>query len=194
LGESWVKKDVYIYCMHTAIHTSRKLEKLIKKWVVPQPHNIENAPLGKWNATVFFVDRKKCWLITNAKTQYHVILPDIKAADIADIDRIFKRAFYTQLQYDGFSISLDNVNRLLEDVHLYPTDNDKSTTVYQNQRLLDLDYWKYEYQRLEYMPIRDLTNRINKTPINLTSKKRFSGYTDALTEMKRLLDTNAIGE
>lgn len=106
--------------MLTAIHTSRKLEKLIKKWVVPQTHNTENAPLGKWNATVFFVDRKKCWLITNAKTQYHVILPDVKAADIADIDRIFKRAFYAQLQYDGISISLDNVNRLLNDVHLYP--------------------------------------------------------------------------
>ncbi|WP_373285065.1 DUF6933 domain-containing protein [Parapedobacter defluvii] len=67
-------------------------------------------------------------------------MPNIKAADVADIDRIFKRAFYTQLQYDGFFISSDNVNRLLNDVHLYPTDNDRSTTAYQNQRLLDLDY------------------------------------------------------
>ncbi|MFB2121485.1 hypothetical protein [Parapedobacter sp. 2B3] len=174
--------------MHTAIHTSRKLEKLIKKWVIPQTGNIQNAPLGKWNATVFFVDRKKCWLVTNAKTQYHVILPDIKAADMADIDRIIKQAFYTQLQYDGISISLDNVNRLLNDVLLYPTDNDRSTTAYQNQRLLELDYWKHGYQGLEHMPIRDLTNRINKTPINLISKKRFSACTDALTEMKRLLD------
>ena len=52
---------------------------------------------------------------------------------------IIKRAFYTQLQYDGISISLDNVNRLLNDVHLYPTDNDRSTTAYQNTTLWSND-------------------------------------------------------
>lgn|GEM_PF-3446674 len=56
--------------MHTAIHTSRKLEKLIKKWVVSQTHNIENAPLGKWNATVFFVDRKKSWLLDSVRRNF----------------------------------------------------------------------------------------------------------------------------
>ena len=78
----------------------------------------------------------------------------------------YLNGLFIQLQYDGFSISLDTVNRLLNDVQLYPTDNDRSTTAYQNQRLLDLDYCKYEYTSLEYMPIRDL-KPMEKTAIGV---------------------------
>jgi hypothetical protein len=50
--------------MQTAIHTTKKLEKLIRKFMAAEPP-LQQSPLGKWNATVFYVDRKKCWLLMN---------------------------------------------------------------------------------------------------------------------------------
>ncbi|MCF6214239.1 MAG: hypothetical protein L3J45_09475 [Flavobacteriaceae bacterium] len=86
--------------MRTPIYTSRKLEKQVKK-LIKKKQKIDCGILGKWNATLFYVSRKKCWLISNAKTQYNVILTDIKAEDLKSIDVIFKNAFYGQLTYDG---------------------------------------------------------------------------------------------
>lgn len=52
----------------TKIHTTKKLEKLIQKYITTE-EDIEQGPLGKWKATVFYVNRKKCWLFTNALTK-----------------------------------------------------------------------------------------------------------------------------
>jgi hypothetical protein len=55
--------------MRTKIHTTRKLEKLIKKYISNDKVS-ESGKLGKWNATVFYVSRKKCWLISNRLVMY----------------------------------------------------------------------------------------------------------------------------
>ena len=74
--------------MITPIYTTKKLEKLIKKLIIINKID-EFGILGKWNATMFYVNSKKCWLISNALTQYNVILTDVKSADLGSIGTIF---------------------------------------------------------------------------------------------------------
>ncbi|MBA3986873.1 MAG: hypothetical protein H0X63_09965 [Flavobacteriales bacterium] len=156
--------------MHTQIHPSKKLEKtiqpLIQKGSVPS----ENF-FGKWNATIFYVNRKKCWLVTNAKTQYNVLMTDIKAADLKNIEPIFKNAFFSQLVYDGIIVPFETLDQHICTLCFLSTDNDRKTTGFQNYRLADMEYWKAYYGSLENMPISDLNNRMNNIYIHLTKSR-----------------------
>jgi hypothetical protein len=170
----------------TKIHTTKKLEKLVKK-LIATDKKTDCGILGKWNATVFYVDRKKCWLITNGLTKYNVILTDIKASDLSKIENIFKNALFAQLIYDGIITDFENLNAIIGELNFLPTDNDRSTTGYQNQRLEQLDWWKYHFGSLENMPIKDLTNRMNTSPIHIGKGRKMSDYTDSIKEMKKII-------
>ncbi|MDW5290795.1 DUF6933 domain-containing protein [Formosa sp. PL04] len=172
--------------MKTKIHTTKKLEKLVKK-LITTDQETDCGILGKWNATVFYVDRKKCWLISNGLTKYNVILTDIKSSDLNTIDQIFKDALFGQLIYDGILTDFETINLIIGGLVFLPTDNDRSTTGFQNQRLFELDWWKNDFDSLENMPIRDLTNRMNTSPIHIGKEKKMSDFTDSVEEMKKLL-------
>ncbi|WP_334113776.1 DUF6933 domain-containing protein, partial [Paucihalobacter sp.] len=118
----------------TSIHLTKKLEKLVKKLISKEPEG-SDALLGNWNATVFYVDRKKCWLITNADTKYNVVLTDIKASDLKRIEHLFKNAFYGQLVYDGIIIDFETINAAIGSLQFLPTNNDRSTLGFQNHSL-----------------------------------------------------------
>ncbi|CAZ94357.1 DUF6933 domain-containing protein [Zobellia galactanivorans] len=170
----------------TKIHTTKKLQKLVKK-LISTDQNHDSGKLGKWNGTVFYVDRKKCWLLTNGLTKYNVILTDIKASDLTNIDSIFKESFFGQLVYDGIITDFEKLDLIIGQLEFLPTDNDRKTTGYQNHRLRDLDWWKYEFGSLENMPIKDLTNRLNTSPIHIGKGHKTSDYTDSIKEMEKLL-------
>jgi len=162
------------------------LEKLIKKLIVTD-QNSNSGILGKWNATVFYVNRKKCWLITNGLTKYNVILTDIKSSELGGIEQIFKDAFFGQLIYDGIITDFENLDSIIGGLDFLPTDNDRSTTGFQNHSLESLDWWKYEFGNLENMPIKDLINRLNTSPIHIGKGHKMSDYTSSIEEMKKIL-------
>ncbi|MFL1897270.1 DUF6933 domain-containing protein [Aquimarina sp. 2-A2] len=172
--------------IRTKIHTTKKLEKLIKK-LISTDQNTEYGKLGKWNATIFYVDRKKCWLLTNGITKYNVILTDLRAGDLKNIDSIFLNSLYTQLIYDGIMTDFKQLQSIIGGLDFLPTDNDRSTTAFQNQRLYELDWWKYDFGSVENMPIKELTNKINTSSIHIGKGRKMSDYTNSIKEMKKIL-------
>lgn len=172
--------------MQTNIHTTKKLEKTIKPLIQKDPAT-DDSLLGKWNATLFYVNRKKCWMVTNAKTQYNVLLTDIKAAHLKNIDQIFKDTFYTQLVYDGIILPFETMDTLIGKISFLPTDNDRSTTTFQNHRLAEIEYWTAKYGSLEHMPIKKLNHNINTILINFGKTMKRREYTTAADEIKALL-------
>lgn len=170
----------------TKIHITKKLEKLAKRLIVTDQNAVAGI-LGKWNATVFYVDRKKCWLFTNGLTRYNIILANMRASDIDNIEGIFKNTLYTQLVFDGIVTDFKYVDKIVGKLDFMKTDNDKSMMGFQNQRLYDLDLWKHQFGSLDNMPIKDLTNRMNKSIIHIGKSRRMADYTDAISEMKKQL-------
>ena len=170
----------------TNIHITRKLENLVKK-LIRTDQASDNGILGKWNATVFYIDRKKCWLVSNGLTKYNIILTDIKASELSKIELIFKNTLYAQLVYDGIIMEFAYLDSILGSLVFLPTDNDRKTTGFQNQRLYELDLWKMEFGSLKKMPMKDLANRMNKSPIHIGKGRKMSDYTDSISEMKRIL-------
>lgn len=173
----------------TPIHVTKKLEKTIRKLVRTDLPEGQPGLLGKWNAALFYVDRKKCWLVTNALTKYSVVLPDITAATLPHIDKLFRFALGDQLLYDGIKTSLEDVEQLIGDLIFLPTDNDRKITTFQNHRLYDLEFYKYRYGRLEDMPLNRLTNNLNTYPTQIGKGHSRNSYTRATEEMRKLLET-----
>ncbi len=149
--------------MSTPIHITKKLEKLISKHIEKSTMEC-NAFLGKWNANIFYVDRKKCWLITNADTKFSIILPDLKSSDIKIFTEIFIENLYSQLIFESILTDFNRLKDWIGNVELLPTDNDRKTIGTQNYIFESLKYWKYEFRTFENMPFRELTRRINSLP------------------------------
>lgn len=172
--------------MQTTIHVSKKLEKAISKLIKNPTIDTSEGILGKWNATLFYMDRKKCWLFVNAKTAYSLVLINVKSADLGSIDDAFKDALYAQLVYDGIIIDFSYLSAIIGTVNFCSTDNDKRTIGFQNQRIHELDLWKHQYETIDKMPIKDLTNRMNSVPIHLGKSKKMSDFTTSINEIKQL--------
>lgn len=172
--------------MRTRIYTSKKLEKFVEK-LITLDTDADTGIFGKWNATLFYVERKKCLLFTNGFTKYNVILPDIKSSDLKNLGEKFRSTFINQLIYDGIIADFKKVDSAIGGLAFLSTDNDRSNIGFQNQRVYELEIWKAEFRSLEHMPTTELASRMNRIHIHLGKSKRFSDFTDSSKEMKRLL-------
>lgn len=150
--------------MNTNIFLSRKLEKLVPKEKIQVPDSFEENPLGTWSANVFYVDRKKCWIITNSLSFYTLILQDISSKEIKNLTAIFTQIFLQQLQVDGINLSLTELQKIIGEVHLFSTNNDKRTLGVQNSLKVYIEDWKHEYGSFKNWPFRELNRRINGIP------------------------------
>ncbi|MBI9052807.1 MAG: hypothetical protein JEY96_03260 [Bacteroidales bacterium] len=150
--------------MKTGIYISRKLEKLIPKKFIRESVQVIENPLGTWSANIFYVSRKKCWILTNSVSFYTVILQDISTAAIKNINEIFTHTLFHQLQTDEIAIDIQEVQNLFGEVDLFTTNNDRRTIGVQNSLSINFDDWKYEFGDFSNWPFRDLNRRINGIP------------------------------
>ena len=148
---------------YTQIYTTRKLEKTIKKSVVEKKET-ENKILGEWVATIFYVDRKKCWLIVNKLTKYLLILSDIKTSDLNNITRIFSENLYSQLKSDGIEIDYKTLSKLIGEIKLCETNNDRSANGSLNNCMFSIEQWKIDYGSFENLPFRKINSGLNSSP------------------------------
>lgn len=100
---------------------------------------------------------------------------------------IFKEAFFIQLAFHRIVITYQQLDSMIGKLDFLPTENDPSTTGFQNHYLELLVWWKHEYRLLENMPMSNLTNQLNANPIHLGKKKNSSDYTNSIKEMKKIL-------
>lgn len=156
--------------MTTQIHLTRKLEKTVGKYISKETQ-VKNEYLEKWSANIFYVDRKKCWILVNSLTKYSLLLSDLKSADIKNFSKLFKETFYSQLIYDGIIVEYKLIETIIGDVKLKETDNDRSANGSLNNSMYTLDYWKYEYGSFENMNFRDLNHRLNINPNQMLNYK-----------------------
>ncbi|WP_297338210.1 hypothetical protein [Algoriphagus sp.] len=170
--------------MSTPIHVSKKLEKLIKKYVTPSGSTETTGILGKWNATVFYTNRRKNWLVYNPKTHYSLILENLSAKDLPNIREMIAEKFQLQLIVDGIDATQAQVNWLLDEINFHPTDADRSATALINQLLYIIEFHQHpEY----YKSLAELNFDLNDRIFSLDGSSRFSQLTKPKEQMKKIL-------
>lgn len=148
----------------TDIYTSKKLESIIPKSLIQNDSSTNLNPLGKWNATVFSVSRKKCLLLTNSITRWSLMLSDIKKSDYANLSETFITTFIDQLRIENISFSESTLRELVGEIAFHRTDNDKAIIGTQNYLLGYVDFWKSKYGPIENWNFRILNTHINSVP------------------------------
>lgn len=148
----------------TEIYTSRKLESNVSKELIQKESIGKYNPLGKWNATIFFVSRRKCLLITNSITRYSVFIPGIKKADFKNLSELFINAFTEQLKRDAILNKELDVRKLIGEIKLHKTDNNRPIIGTQNYILESIDTLKKRYRSFEDWNFRDINKRVNGIP------------------------------
>jgi hypothetical protein len=170
--------------MSTPIFVSKKLEKLIKKYITTTPEKESAGILGKWNATVFYTQGRENWLLYNPKTHYSVILENIEARDLLNIREKIGEELELQLVIDGIEITSEQRNWLLDEISFHPTDGDRSTTAYMNQILYLIPY----YQRPEfYISLAGVNAVLNDSVFSLDGYSKFTSITKPRLEMEKIL-------
>lgn len=150
--------------MSTRINISRKLESVIPKSLIKKEYIGLTNPLGKWTASLFYVSRKKCLLITNSNAKYSIIIDRITKVSLENFSNVFTNTLYEQLLTDEIEIDLMTVQSLVGEVELFETDNDKQLIGTQNSIRLYLEDWKHKFGHIENWPFREINKRINRIP------------------------------
>jgi hypothetical protein len=154
----------------TNIYTTRKLEKVTKEFI-SENDTIENEYLGDWTSTLFYVSQKKCWLLINKLTKYLLILPNMKKNDLKNLTSIFRETFYAQLVFDGIITDFELIEKIIGEIKLCETNNDRSTNGSLNNCLFQIEDWKFEFDGFENMNFRDLNGRLNSSPNKMLNWK-----------------------
>ncbi len=166
----------------TTIYTSRKLEKQIKGFL-SENSNEDNEFLGDWHARLFYVNHKKCWLLINKLTNYRLMIPDIKKSDLQNITSLFKENFHAQLAMDGINKDYKLIDKIIGDIVLCETNNDRRQNGFLNDCMFSINIWKGQFGSFENMPFRELNRRLNDVPIKLVK------WGLPKDNMRKLLDT-----
>ena len=106
------------------IFVSKKLETVVPSTLIQLKSDLIDNYIGKWNATIFYVSRKKCILLTNSTARYTVILPGLVKNDFKNITEILVENLTKQFEKDGILITKMALVRLIGTVALLKTDND----------------------------------------------------------------------
>ncbi|MDY0142429.1 MAG: hypothetical protein RBR97_11110 [Bacteroidales bacterium] len=148
----------------TDIYTSKKLETIIPVSLIKTESTIKRNPFEKWNATVFFISRKKCLLVTNSITRYSLILSGLTKSDLENLSEIFINTFIDQLETEEILFNELELRVLIGKIALHKTDNDRTIIGNQNYILRYIDNWKDEFGSFENWDFRNINKRINRVP------------------------------
>ena len=146
------------------IFVSKKLETVVPSSLIQLESDLIDNYIGKWNATIFYVSRKKCVLLTNSSSRYTVILPGLVKNDFKNITEILIERLTKQFEKDGISLTQMALGRMIGKVSILKTDNDKKIIGTQNYILGYIDDWKYEFGDFTNWDFYEIGRRINGIP------------------------------
>jgi len=149
--------------MKTEIFTTKKLEKIIAL-KVENKITESNSLLGKWNASVVYIAKKKCLIFVNSKTFFTVIIPRFSTTQLKNIDKLFLENFESQLIYEKIEVNFEGLKSKIGEITFHPTDNDRKLNGIINYNISKVDDLKYDYEVFNSLVIRDLTKRLNLAP------------------------------
>lgn len=170
--------------MSTPIYVSKKLEKMIKKLISKNSKTEVQGILGKWNATVFYINRKKNWLLFNPKTHYSLILENISAKDLPKIKEKISQELQAQLMLDGIDSTQEQINRLIGGISFLPTDADRSALGYMNQILFAIEC---VHASDLYPTLTHVNTYLNDSILSLDGASKYTNLTKPKEEMEKTL-------
>ena len=131
-----------------------------------------------WHANLFYLNRKKCLLITHNESIYSLFLYNVVKKEVPTLMARIKEQLKEQMRRDDFTIAL--IAYMLESLGeiRYAKTSDRSVLGYMNE-MVHAVKWYAEYDGT--VDVTDLNRRINETPYKKAE------YAYSKDELKHLL-------
>jgi hypothetical protein len=123
-----------------------------------------------WNANYVAILGKKCWMITHTQTRYTVLVPDVTAKEIENLQILFFECLMNQLSLKQL-VQPEQIRQFIGEIVFYPTNNDRSCIAYNNRRIEDISYWKSKFYHFQDIPFSKIGVSINEIGTKLTDGK-----------------------
>lgn len=148
----------------------RCTSKLIKEIDLAKNDLVDNASqestLGEWYTNLFFFQRKKCLIFTNARTLFTFISFGVNRAQIKNLGELFREGFGKALLDEGFDGAL--IQRMADecrDIQFGKT-NDKSVIGAMNDHVRSAKWKVCCDGGLEKCDYTRLIKKLNRTPFS----------------------------
>lgn len=154
------------------IYTSRKLEKLVKKFIIAGASGDAEKLLSSFYAELITIHRKRCWIVIHELSLFCVLLPNMTGARVKNATQILAKAFENQLRFEGIlplegEVPEDLRVGLLnpaETIQLASTNANRKTTGYLRDRIENLKYREEDYPNYESYPFEHEAGVLNRYP------------------------------
>ena len=142
------------------IRCTKKLLSELK--VKPTNEDPPKDPFWSWHANMFYIDRRKCVLITNDITLFTLFIPALKKPDFQKFDLIFGQHLFENLMHEG--IAQNQIEILLSECNKiqYDKTNNRSVLGSMNDQRFLVEYFIQSEGGLAKTNIFELNRRLNR--------------------------------
>lgn len=146
----------------------------------------DESTLGEWYANLFFVQRKKCIIFTNARTLFSFISFDINRAQIKNLGEVFRRGLGKALLDEDFDGAL--IQRLVNECRdiRFAKAHDRSVLGVMVDHIKNTKWMVMRDGGLERCNFSEIIKQLNRTPL-LTKE-----FTYSIEELGRVLGTRPL--
>ncbi|VAW32990.1 hypothetical protein MNBD_CPR01-182 [hydrothermal vent metagenome] len=131
-----------------------------------------HSRLGSWHANMFYIERRKCVLVTNDLTLYTMFIPYLRKEDFKVFHIVFGQNLFKNLLYE--KISQKDVETVLEeyqDIQYAKTDS-RSVLGSMNDQKYQLEYIIYAKGGLDNTDIYQLNSELNRNILSAIKYRR----------------------
>lgn len=133
-----------------SLDESRQLKPKIRAEMIEQRPQNETSALDNWHAHYFTIERSPCLFLLHDETRFPLFIPNIKKADLRDMDYFFNDALMNTIMKLGADDQLmDSAHSMIQPL-CFDTDCDRSVQATMNRMLREIKY------HLADMNVRDL--------------------------------------
>ena len=158
------------------LQATKKMQDFVGVKTAEVPDGTEQ--FQSWHANLFYLNRKKCLLLTHNESIYSLFLYNVVKKEVPTLTERIKKQLKEQMRRDDFTIAqIAHMLESLGEIH-YAKTSDRSVLGYMND-MVHAVKWYAEYDGT--VDVSDLNRRINETPYK---KAEFAYPKD---ELKHLL-------
>ena len=142
------------------IRCTQKLLKALNK--KPDTEEGPTNPFLGWHANMFYVERRKCVLITNDITLFTLFIPALKKPDFQNFHCIFGQYLFKNLLHEEMTqVQIEKILPECEEVH-YQKTNNRSVLGSMNNQQFYLEAIIQKEGGLERTDILELNHKLNR--------------------------------
>jgi hypothetical protein len=116
-----------------------------------------------WHANVFYIERRKCVLVTNDKTLFCLFIPSLKKPDFQSFHYVFGQFLFKNLLYE--QISQNQIETVLDEcreIH-YGKTNNRSVLGSMNDQRFQLECFIESMGGLAQTDVYELNHHLNRS-------------------------------